>query len=542
MGSRGTLALLFVFALAVRLFYVASLPETPFFSHLQTNAARYDLWAKAILSGRGPLPPYEQAPGYPYFVASVYALFGPEPRAVAWVQCFLGALVVVFLAAAARRLFGPGAAVATGVLAALYGPFVYYCAELLPATLFLATVAGGFAASVLAPGRDEGSKPGLWLVSGAAWAAALFVRSNAVLAYPPVFLDALRRGGASAVKAVGLPCLAALLFFPAWNAFRGGEVVWLTTSGGVNLWLGNNPYSDGVSPFVSGRKGEVAEAIREESRTAADADRRFRRLALSFWKEAPGRALLLAGKKFLWTWTARELPNNADIEWRREKSPLFAGYLFPFHMGYLVPLAAAALFVLPFGRFAWALSAPAFLGLGTCLVFFTNARFRLPLALPLLVLAGGFLSALPRLRTLPRGSLLGTLAGFSAGAVLSWGNFFGVWDYRIPEIVANTGILERKTGHPDRAIGHLEEAVRLDPTDGIAWVHLALAFEETGRPRDALRAFLDGIASNPGDRQLAAMAVLFFHRNGLPRGELLAYVAEPTGERRRRLLGLLGEP
>jgi hypothetical protein len=112
----------------VRVLYVLSIRDAAFFEHLQTEPAHYDAWAHAIVAGAAPIHlPFDEAPGYPYFVALVYALpLGGGVLAVCLVQAALGAGACAAIAEVARRLGGPRAGWIAGALAAIYGPFIYF--------------------------------------------------------------------------------------------------------------------------------------------------------------------------------------------------------------------------------------------------------------------------------------------------------------------------------------------------------------------------------------------------------------------------------
>src|SRR5262249_29180574 len=152
----------------------------------------------------------------------------------------------------------------------------------------------------------------------------------------------------------------------------------------------------------------------------------FRRHALAFVRDMPGHALGLLWKKLLWTLSDRELPNTDDIEWVTAHSWLFSRPLFPLSFGILLPLACAGAWLL--GR-QWrdcaSLAGVLLAGLLTCVVFFTNARFRLILVSPVVLLAAVALDRLPATLAMwkqtPR-VLLGPAAAFVGGVVLAWGN------------------------------------------------------------------------------------------------------------------------
>lgn len=506
---RPTRGVVFVFmaALAIRLLYLVSIRNAPFFDHLQTEPLHYHQWASAILQGHSPSAPFEQSPGYPYFVALVYAMFTPSAAAVAVVQALLDAVTCALLVVIGSRWFGTRAGLIAGSLAVAYGPFVYFAGELLPSTVFIvasvaAVAAGAFGAAITA---------------GCLWALALFIRSEIVLAVPFVLFAAWDRGGRRALWKTSAPLLMMLVMTVATNAAGSGRFVLLNTSAGVNLWLGNNPDADGVNPFVYGPLERVAKEVRAAAPTGADADRMFRDYAGTFIRSDPGHALRLLWKKLLWTLNDRELPNSVDIEWVTGHSWLFWRPVFPLSFGMLLPFACAGAVWL--GR-KWRMCAPLagliFTGLVTGVVFFTNARFRLVLVPPVLLLAAVGIDAVPAMvaaRDHQRASLVGAAAAFAIGAVLAWGNFYGVRTYRIPQLSVNAGIVEREAGQFDLAIQHLREGLAGDPADAVAWIHLALALEQQGNVEAARETYRAARTRLPDDSEVQRMTARFLQRH-----------------------------
>jgi tetratricopeptide (TPR) repeat protein len=509
-------------ALALRLLYLWSIADAVFFRHLQANPERYHQWATMILDGpAAPAPPFEQPPAYPYAVAGVYALVGRGLMPVALVQALLGALTCAGLALIAGHWFGRRAGQLAAVLAAVYGPFLYFTGEMVPETLFLAVAVGAVAAATL-PTRPR------WLLAGTLWASSLLLRANAVLGLPLVLLDAGRRGGRAALLRVTVPIAVVLLLSVTLNARGGGPLVVLTTGGGLNLWLGNNPHADGVSPFVSGDLAAASDEIRAQSGSAAAADRLFRRRVWRFVADDPAAAAALLWKKLLWTFTARELPNNSDIEWKTAHSWLFRLPVGPLGWGAILPLAAAGLTLAPRMPAAWLpLGALAVTGLGTCVIFFTNARFRLIIAPAMIIYAAVALDELPGLirdRRARWRALLAAALAAAGTAAIAWGNPYDVRSYRIPQIDVNTGILEREAGHLDAATAHLRRGLAAEPRDHVGWIHLALALEQQGDLPGALTAYLDALRHRPDERRLQEMTLRFFDRHRLDRYQLKAYV------------------
>lgn len=78
----------------------------------------------------------------------------------------------------------------------------------------------------------------------------------------------------------------------------------------------------------------------------------------------------------------------------------------------------------------------------------------------------------------------------------------------------------RAAGKHDEAVGHLQQAVRLDPGYSAAWKLLGLSLENTGRDADAMAAWRKGVeaAEKKGDRQAAKEMTVFLRRLQKKRG------------------------
>ena len=520
----------FAGALLLRLLYLVSIRHAYFFHHLQTEALRYHQWATLILDAPAPPhPPFEQSPGYAYFVAAVYALFGRSMTAVAAAQAILDAATCVLIAAAARHWFGARAGIIAAMLAAAYGPLIYFSGELLPSTLFV------FVAMLAVYVTLRRA----WTLAGALWGLALVVRSEALLAFPLVLLDAWRRGRQHGAVRLLVPLLVVFGIFIGMNAAYSPKLVLLTTSGGLNLWVGNNPYADGVNPFPSGPSESIADRVRAHAADAAEWDQTLRGYALAFWRDQPLAAAQLLWKKFLLTWTDRELPNTTDIDWQTGQSWLFWPPLFPLRFGVILPLAAAgALLLGGEWRELSLLGALISVGVGSATVFFTNARFRLIMIPSLLILAAVALDRLPgmlRQGRRTRRPLVLAGVGMGLGLLAAWSNVYGVRTYQVAQIAVNTGVQEREAGNFVAAVRFLRAGLARTPDDAIAWIHLALALEQQGNARASIQAYLDGLAQVPQDRDLQVMASRGFQLHGLDPTLVQTYVASGSEAARREV-------
>ena len=495
-------AAIFAAALALRAAYLLTIRGAYFFDHLTTEPLRYQGWAQALLDGRAPLaPPFDEAPGYVALVAAVFAAAGRNVAAVALVQAVLDAASCALIALLARRIGGARAGWIAGALAACSGPLIYFTGELVPATATIFVLA----CALLATPAGAQAPRRRWIAAGCVWAAAILMRSEVLVALPLIALFAGRRASGWVVLPTGILLALSL----SLNLASSGHLVPLSAGAGVNFWLGNNPLADGVSPFLHGPLAVTAREVSSQARDAVEADRAFTALAWSALREHPGALARLALRKLAWAFTDRELPNTCDIEWEKSHSPLFHRF-FPLGLGFILPLAAVGLLRVRERRQLSLLLAPAAVALTTSVLFFTNARFRLPLALSALPLAG---IALAELAQAVRSLRLWFAA--LAGLILAFANFDGVNGYRIPQLDTNTGILERGAGRPESAIFFLKRAQEGDDSDPVTWAQLAEAEEEAHQLREAADTWRRAALRLPGDLALRQSGMRFRHRTGL---------------------------
>ena len=136
---RTLLGFVLLVALAARVWILWQLRDAPFFDHplpgmdqatyLQAGeaVADGDLLARTLGTAFAPL--------YPYFIALAQSLGGEHRWTIYLVQLLLGLGTVWLVFAMARRWFGNLGAVAAALLYGLYGPALYYEAQVLEASL-----------------------------------------------------------------------------------------------------------------------------------------------------------------------------------------------------------------------------------------------------------------------------------------------------------------------------------------------------------------------------------------------------------------------
>jgi 4-amino-4-deoxy-L-arabinose transferase-like glycosyltransferase len=191
------------------------------------------------------VPEVIRTPGYPAFVALIYLIFGTgNHMAVAIAQAFVFAAVCCLVFALARRVAGDRAALAAGVLAALYAPLPYFGALVLT-ELFTAFVA--IAAMVMCVRAARSGRARDFCVAGILFSAVALVRPAFYLMpyFFAIGVPILVRNQRTlpALKNWAILSVAAMLTIAPWftyNYFTHGQFT-MSPAGGVGrgLWEGS---------------------------------------------------------------------------------------------------------------------------------------------------------------------------------------------------------------------------------------------------------------------------------------------------------------
>lgn len=232
-GAAG-LSIIGGFAFAVRLGTIAASPAPV----LIGDARGYHEYAVALLhegsfhDGDGNRA--SRTPGYPLFLAAVYALFGERVRAVQIIQCALGALMVVLVMACARRWLAEPWAVMCGIAAALYYGAIAPCSSVLSECLYAVCLAAGWWMLHATTWNRTISAAGF----GAALGAAALTRPEAILLGGVALLAATPLLRPRAVAA-GFGVMLALIAPWAFRNYRVlGKPLMGSTHGGASLYAG----------------------------------------------------------------------------------------------------------------------------------------------------------------------------------------------------------------------------------------------------------------------------------------------------------------
>jgi len=521
----------FAVALAIRVLYVLQIRDLPWFEVPLVDGANYFNLAATIAAGDllGGREVFWQPPLYSYLIALIQSIFGTGLLPVYLVQAAIGSVTRAIVAWIGRRLFDDGAGLAAGLVAAFYGPLVHFDAQPLIPVLHVALATAGLLAMLRAAGIPWPSPaPGReWALAGLAWGLAAIATPNILFAVPivPIWAWRWRRssmenGGADpASPARGLAIFAVALAIPvivvaARNLLVAGEPVLISSNGGINFYIGNNPdYERTIRIRPGGEFERLAQEPENLGITGAAAKSRwFASRALAFIGEYPGQAARLYLRKGLDLIAGREIPRNEDAYSYRDTSWILAALLwrwgvsFPF--GVVAPLALAGWIAAwsPGGTArAAAVNGPgrragqvllllyAAAYAASIVIFFPTDRYRLPIVPVLAVLAGAAIAGGGRVWRLPR-----VLAALVAGLVIfNLDAFRPAEAWPVEEALTRAYAL-RMQGRQEEAIAEYRWAMALDPRRIDPHNALGAIAAQQGRWEEAARHYETLVNLAPG--------------------------------------------
>ncbi|NKB71162.1 MAG: tetratricopeptide repeat protein [Candidatus Latescibacteria bacterium] len=500
--DRILLGAILLTAFALRWLYILQSQASPFFDFPLIDAKTYTATATALASqGQwlgGPAP-FWQPPLYPYFLALLFKLLGPDFYLARLVQVLVGTLNCTLVFFLGRRFFTPGSGLVAAAAAALYGPFLFYEGEFLPPVLAIA-----LNLLVLLSLPWAAAQPRRRWIPGLLLGLAALCVANILFFLPLAAWWLWQRDTSYPLpqrlhRALPLLLGALLAIAPVTvrNGLVGGDWVLISSNAGVNFFIGNNADFDRTLRIQPGQAWTdlVSRPRLEAGLTQPSAQSRFFfARAGDFILEQPGAYLWLLLRKSQQLLNGDEIGRNQDLYFARQYSSLLAvllwkyGLAFPF--GLVVPLALLGillrrrhhdqqLLLLYLGVYALSI-----------VLFFVSARYRLPLVPVLLLFAiQGVQVGWRRLQNgaAPvRTGLVVTsvtfflLANIGSGSMDLDGN--AETHHRLGYVFHQKGLLANATAHYQRAL-------ELDPAIPEARYNLGVVHALQGRYNRALETF-----------------------------------------------------
>jgi 4-amino-4-deoxy-L-arabinose transferase-like glycosyltransferase len=505
LAKSSFLAACIVFSLAfiVRLIYLYESSANPSFQTPIVDSKTYDETARAfaekqVLGSNF----FWQSFFYPFFLSMVYFFSGNSIIAAKVIQVLLGALTCALAYRLGEKIFGRQTGIITGFITAFYGPMFFYDSELLATgwAAFWAVVIVSLFLEV-----KEKDKSWHWFFLGLSSALGIITRPEFFLVFfagcvwlwfrVPRELSLVPRFGA---VFAGM----ALVLVPVGiaAAFATGRFSIMSSSGGLNLYIGNNP---NYCETLTIRPGEEWDRLLIKlpshhgmSKTIWDEDRFFKQQVMEYVKSQPLDFAKGLGRKTLELVCSREIPRNLNIYMFGRWSQLLrlltwkvSGFGFPF--GLIFPLAVLG------ATFNWK-RIPALMMLFvvmyslSIILVFVAGRYRVPMVPIIAILAAsGLVSIAERVRSRKWRELI-LIAAVIVGTVLLSvlpGPFCEEqFDFK-PEFYQFVGHGLIKRGHYDKAMECLSEALHLKPDYNETYFYMGEAFRGEGKIDEAIKYY-----------------------------------------------------
>jgi 4-amino-4-deoxy-L-arabinose transferase-like glycosyltransferase len=550
--------------------------DAPDFDHPLLDAGFHDWLARGWAHGSWTLPPdapdpqldanpFPRPPLYPAVLAAFYKLTGTSAFGTRALQALLGVAAAACAALLSRRLSPatPWGPLVAALLVLLSPELLFFEGELVAAGPAALAVVG--LVLLLVRWREQPTSQRA-VVVGLALAVAVHLRPNLLVLLPVLLLGVwwrtrdevkARRVSATALI-VGLVALA-LVPVAVRNQRASGEVVLLSTNGGITLLHGNHDGADGqtmslprhpalaavqdVSPFGYPRLAQTVSSALGHTMSVAETDRWLRGLATTWISEHPGGFLALCFKKLAMILGPVPVSNNKQVALELDDHPILR--LLPARWWLLLTLALlGTLFGLtrafrPEGEptdndetVALVVAVGAVVILVAAVVpFLAAARFRVPLVPLMAALASlGVAHVVTALRERRRLALTaGTLAVLLATTLPNWTatapdaaqwrlDRARAWLYAQrpadaqkeleaalvrspthPDVHLNLGYLLATSGDLRAALPHFEQALRSRPDHLQAKAQLGATLYGLGEPRRAAPLLADVVRRVPAD-------------------------------------------
>jgi tetratricopeptide (TPR) repeat protein len=521
------LVALFLFSFFARLIYLEQIKNNPFFTAPFVDSYSYDRDANTIsytndwFCGRHV---FYQAPFYPYFLAIIYKIFGHNYYLARLLQIIIGSLSCLLLYLIAKKLFNQKIAIAAALIAAVYGPFIFFDAELLRPCLIIFL---NLLLMLMLLGISEGPTYRRLFLAGVIMGLSILTKENIALFIPFVWLWlylVFRKlkpnkeilfyctAFSLAIFMVILPCTLR-------NYMVEKDFVPISSEGGINFYIGNTGDVDKLVALQPGTQWNKLlilpnEKSGKELKPSQWSDWYFRE-AFKFIAQHPFEWLRIISKKFLLFWNSFEFTPNNDIEFYRSHSSIlhvltgkFLGIWYPF--GIVVPLALCGLIIsLARWRTFMLLYFYVFSYMVSVILFHVRARYRLPV-IPVLIIFAAYALwwFFQQYRDKKYHSVIKAVIVLVGLVFLINCDFYQVHRIKLFPLHFHLGNAYRKTAQYDKAIEEYQKAIdtdskTLDLNSNYAEAHnnLGVLLEGMGRTDEALAHYLKALEIDPNDNE-----------------------------------------
>ena len=499
---RRSAVIVFAVAVFVRLLYIWQIRSSPFFDTLLGDSRSYDEWARRIAGGDWiGRDVFYQAPLYPYFLGTLYTIFGRDLTIVRIVQAILGSSACVLLASAARRLFSDRAGLFAGLMLALYAPAWFFDGLLQKTTLDVFLICAALCLVAIIVGH-ENTKPRNhekhWLMLGLTLGVLTLTRENALALVFVLLAWAVVQHSVRSAVALVVGLAVVLIPVGVRNKIVGGEFLLTTSQFGANFYMGNNPLADGTEASLRAGRGtaeyeredatQLAEYASGRKLTPAEVSAYWSGRSFAFIRSQPVAWLRLSARKAALLVNRTEWLDTEAQESYAEWSWILRFGAWAGNFGVLVPLAVAGV-VLTWRRRAklWIVCALALTYAASVVAFYIYARYRFPLVPFLILFAAAGVVAIVERAEEARPLWFALAAAIVAAVMTNWPLLSSDVQRAVTE--NNLGAALQDDGRLDEAAAHYRRATEIRPEYPPPYNNLGAALAAAGRDSDAMAAY-----------------------------------------------------
>ena len=308
-----TLFVIFVLGLVLRILVAFYLEDKIYwddgfdYDGLATRLAE----GKGYVSDKGTTTAF-RAPLYPYFLAGVYSVFGHHFVVVRIIQCLLDSITIIVIFAIARLLFYTPVAITSTLIYASYPLLIYSSNTFFPTTLFILSLS--IAILLLFKLKQKATAFRSALLGVIFGISVLTVPT--ILAFIPVALVwlffALEKKSCKFIFNAGIIIIAMGVVLSPWlirNKKAFNKSLLITTNGGYNFWMGNNPLAKGSTGNGIKRPKHLEQQL-SRAKSETEKERIYYQEAFQFIKNKPSRFIQLTVQKTLNLWRFYPTPDT----------------------------------------------------------------------------------------------------------------------------------------------------------------------------------------------------------------------------------------
>ncbi|MBT3317704.1 hypothetical protein HN388_06940, partial [bacterium] len=298
-------------AIILRLIHWHFYSSTPFFYHPVVDASAFNIWAKSLSIGKVfQNDIFFKPPFYPYLLSWFYRVFGQQLEPVYFLQSIAGVLTAVVTFAVGRIVLPPKGAFGAGMATALLPVLPFLELQLLAEswTTLLSMVSLYLFLTI-------GSNQKRLILSALLLGLATLGRPNMMILLPLMSWWSWRQFGRRRAVIFAVAFIIAILPATVHNLSHGAFIP-VSANLGANLWAGNSPTADGITPIRVGVEWDELQLSCKQSGngSAKDSNKYLTGKAVKYVFANPAHTAGLFVRKAVILFSGEEPRNNIGIQ------------------------------------------------------------------------------------------------------------------------------------------------------------------------------------------------------------------------------------